>query len=260
MLIAAAGPEPADERFKLAWSRLRELHADIVDEHCYARPDWFLSNTHRYDAYDRGGPKVFMGEYAAQSVATVSPKNRNNLECALAEAAYMTGLERNADVVRMASYAPLFANTEAWQWRPDLIWVDSLRVCPTANYYVQQLYCKNRGDTVLPTRIEGLQDPPGQPQPLYASAVRDDETREVIIKVVNPGSEPWAAELHLAGAGSVSSQAKQILLTGAGAEAENSMDKPRQVAPVESAVNVAGPDFGHTFPPYSFTVLRLQTQ
>ena len=95
-LVSAAGPSPDDSRFKFAWPKLRELHADIVDEHCYDKPDWFFNNTHRYDNYDRNGPKVFMGEYAAQSDAVVSVKNRNNLECALAEAAYMTGLERNA--------------------------------------------------------------------------------------------------------------------------------------------------------------------
>jgi hypothetical protein len=102
-LISSAGPSPDDRRFKFAWPKLRELKADIVDEHCYANPDWFFKNTHRYDDYDPNGPKVFMGEYAAQSDKVVSVKNRNNWECALAEAAYMTGLERNAAVVRMAS-------------------------------------------------------------------------------------------------------------------------------------------------------------
>src|SRR5262249_7922250 len=101
-LISGAGPGPADDRFQFAWPKLRELKADIVDEHCYARPDWFLDNVSRYDRYDRNGPKVFMGEYAAQSVKTVSPDNRNNWECALAEAAYMIGLEHNADVVVMS--------------------------------------------------------------------------------------------------------------------------------------------------------------
>lgn len=120
-LVSSAGPGPADDHFKYAWPKLRELNADIMDEHCYARPDWFFDNTHRYDSYDREGPKVFFGEYAAQSDRTVSVLNRNNLECALAEAAFMTGLERNAEVVRMASYAPLFAHAEGWQWTPDLI-------------------------------------------------------------------------------------------------------------------------------------------
>ncbi len=149
-IVSAAGPSPDDERFHFLWPRLNELKAEIVDQHCYANPLWFLSNTDRFDKYDRHGPKVFFGEYAAQSVAIVSTKNRNNLECAVAEAAYMTGMERNADVVRMASYAPLFANIDAWQWTPNLIWTDSLRVAPTPNYYVQQLFTRNRGDVVLP--------------------------------------------------------------------------------------------------------------
>jgi alpha-L-arabinofuranosidase len=149
-LVSASGPSPDDERFHFLWPQLSAMHADIVDQHCYANPIWFLTHSDRFDKYDRNGPKVFFGEYAAQSVAIVSTKNRNNLECALAEAAYMIGMERNADVVRMASYAPLFANIEAWQWTPNLIWTDSLRVVPTTNYYVQQLFAQHRGDSVLP--------------------------------------------------------------------------------------------------------------
>jgi alpha-N-arabinofuranosidase len=152
-LISAAGPAPGDERFDFLWPKLRELNADIVDEHCYANPVWFFSSANRYDKYDRKGPKVFMGEYAAQSVAIVSTKNRNNLECALSEAAFMTGLERNADVVTMASYAPLFAHIDGWQWTPNLIWTDNLRIYGTPNYYVQKLYSLNRGDVVLPVNL-----------------------------------------------------------------------------------------------------------
>ena len=109
-LVSGAGPLPADERFQFLWPQLRELNADIVDEHCYAMPDWFYAAATRYDDYARNGPKVFMGEYAAQSVDIVSPDNRNNLECALAEAAFMTGLERNSrrrgDVVLRAAVRP----------------------------------------------------------------------------------------------------------------------------------------------------------
>ena len=154
-LVSSAGPSPADERFKFAWPKLRELKADIVDEHCYANPIWFLSSTHRFDSYDRNGPKVFFGEYAAQSDKIVSVENKNNWDCALAEAAYMTGMERNADVVRMASYAPLFAHIDGWQWTPNLIWTDNLRVHGTPNYYVQQLFMHNRGDVVLPVQLAG---------------------------------------------------------------------------------------------------------
>jgi len=159
MLVSDAGPSPADDRFQYLWPRLCELKADVVDEHCYANPVWFLTNTRRYDNYDRKGPKVFMGEYAAQSVAIASPKNRNNLECALAEAAFMTGLEHNADVVRMASYAPLFAHMDAWQWTPNLIWCDNLHVYGTPSYYVQQLFSRNRGDVVLPVALAGAELP-----------------------------------------------------------------------------------------------------
>ena len=131
MLVSAAGPSPEDDRFKFLWTKLRAAKADIIDEHSYAKPAWFFDNAHRYDHYDRAGPKVFMGEYAAQSVGIVSVKNRNTMECALAEAAFLTGLERNTDVVRMASYAPLFAHAEAWQWTPNLLWTDNLHLVRT---------------------------------------------------------------------------------------------------------------------------------
>src|SRR5579863_8741057 len=138
-LVVAAGPAPAGEPFESMWTTWRQLHADIVDEHYYMSPEWFLTNTGRYDHYDRSGPKVFAGEYAAQTVGTTSSENRNNWNTALSEAAFMTGLERNADVVRMASYAPLLAHVDAWQWKPDAIWFDNLRSFGTTDYYVQRV-------------------------------------------------------------------------------------------------------------------------
>jgi len=259
MLVSDSGPSPADDRFKFLWPKLREAHADIVDEHCYDKPLWFFTNTTRYDHYDRNGPKVFMGEYAAQSVATVSVKNRNNLECALAEAAYLTGLERNADVVRMASYAPLFANAEAWQWTPDLIWVNSLSVYGTPNYYVQQLYSRNRGDVVLPVELHGVEAPPSQIQRLYSSAVRDDQTGEIILKIVNPGAEATTAKINLAGLTKVGANARSTVLAGANLTDVNSFDSPRRIAPVESEFHPSAPQFAKTFPALSFTVLRLSS-
>ncbi len=252
-LVSAAGPEPADERFKFAWSKLRELHADIIDEHSYALPDWFFSNTHRYDSYDRNGPKVFMGEYAAQSVAVVSTKNRNNLECALAEAAYLTGLERNADVVRMASYAPLFSNTEAWQWTPDLIWVDSLHLDLTPNYFVQQMYSCNRGDEILPT---DLSDAPEKQ--LFATSTHDDQTGEIILKVVNRSDAEAPVEIKLAGG--TASEAKATVLTSSNLHDANTIGRPAVVQPKESSVTISGNDFTQNFAPWSFTVLRIKTQ
>jgi alpha-L-arabinofuranosidase len=250
-LVSAAGPSPDDDRFKFAWPKLRELHADIVDEHCYANPSWFFENTHRYDTYDRNGPKVFFGEYAAQSDYTVSVKNRNNLECALAEAACMTGLERNGDVVRMASYAPLFANAEAWQWTPDLIWVDSLRVCRTPNYYVQQLFSLNHGDVVLPVKLDS---PPGAK--LFASATRDNASGEIILKIVNGDKTSVSVQLTLAGLGKISPDAKLTVLAGEPGD-ENSFAEPQKISPKETVLKVSGPELQHEFPANSLTILRL---
>ncbi|HZI25296.1 MAG TPA: alpha-L-arabinofuranosidase C-terminal domain-containing protein, partial [Chryseolinea sp.] len=125
VIVSSVGPFPDGELFDFAAKELKDLNAEIVDEHYYRNPEWFLENSNRYDNYDRKGPKIFAGEYAAQSVATVSPDNKNNWKCAMSEAAFMTGLERNADIVYMASYAPLLAHAEGWQWTPDLIWFDN---------------------------------------------------------------------------------------------------------------------------------------
>jgi alpha-L-arabinofuranosidase len=259
-LIAAAGPSPDDDRFKFLWGRLRELKADIVDEHCYARPDWFLNNTHRYDNYDRQGPKVFMGEYAAQSQNTLSPKNRNNLECALAEAAYLTGLERNADVVRMASYAPLFANQDAWQWTPDLIWVNNLNVVATPNYYVQQMFSRNRGDQLLPIKLSvPIESAASGAQPqLFASATWEIASRQVILKVVNPSRSSADTDLKLAGAVLVEPDIHATVLIADDQTVVNSFEQPRKVVPDETTISNGSTHFSHQFPALSMTVLRLQ--
>ncbi|HEY3761634.1 MAG TPA: alpha-L-arabinofuranosidase C-terminal domain-containing protein [Verrucomicrobiae bacterium] len=259
-LISAAGPLPADERFNFIWAKLRELgNADIVDEHCYANPAWFFTNTHRYDDYDRKGPKVFMGEYAAQSVAMVSVKNRNTLECALSEAAYLTGLERNADVVRMASYAPLFGHTEAWQWTPNLIWVDNLRIYGTPNYYVQQLFSRNRGDVILPTHLEGTRKSSSGIENLYASAVRDDRAKEIILKVINPTAKPISAAINLPGVSRITGGSETVL-AGLDLQDVNSLDEPTRVAPKTRVLKAFRSGSTHAFPGYSMTVLRLKTR
>lgn len=252
-LVSAAGPEPADERFKQAWAKLPALHADIIDEHCYARPDWFFDNAHRYDSYARTGPKVFMGEYAAQSVATVNVKNRNTFECALAEAAFMTGLERNADVVRMASYAPLFANVHAWQWTPDMIWADGLRVMLTPNYHVQRLFAVNRGDRVLTTTIGSPSD--AERKRLYASATWDSASRSVILKLVNATGESARPTISLHGAQAVAEGTEVIL--HAPLAAMNTMDDPTSVAPQTRVFTPKAAEFAYEIPANAFVVLRL---
>ena len=251
-LVSSAGPDPADKRFQFAWTNLAKLPADIIDEHCYAQPDWFYNNTHRFDRYDRNGPKVFFGEYAAQSDKIVSVNNRNNLECALAEAAYMTGLERNGDVVRMASYAPLFASTEAWQWKPDLIWVDNFEVCLTPNYYVQKMFAGNAGDSTVPLQLSA----PDRSR-LFASATRDAAAGEVILKVVNGDSTVAAVKLQFNGLKKIAAPISVATLAGNLTD-ENILGKPEKIAPQESKLDNTAPDFEYTFPADSLTVLRLK--
>lgn len=252
-LVSSAGPGPDDAHFHFAWPKLRELRADLVDEHCYSRPDWFFKAATRYDGYDRKGPGVFFGEYAAQSDHTCSIHNRNDLECAIAEAACMTGLERNGEVVRMASYAPLFAHEDAWQWKPDLIWVNNLACLATPSYHVQRLFANNPGDETIPFQLDA-----GTAGPLFASATRDRRSGDTILKVVNGGDAP--ATVVLAGIAPSGSPARVFTLTGARRTDENTFDAPARVAPKEDRIPVTAPGFSHTFPAWSLTVLRLPAE
>lgn len=254
-LITSAGPSPDGERFDFLWASMRELKADIVDEHYYMAPKWFLENAGRYDNYPRNGPKVFAGEYAAQSSGVAKPDNRNNWECALSEAAFITGLERNADVVTMSSYAPLFGHVEGWQWTPNMIWFDNLRSYGTPNYYVQKLFSANRGTTILPVLLDGLTKN-GQGN-LFASASLDKQSGEVILKVVNPASSKREIRINLAGAKSIEKNAKAFVLANSDLKAENSLDEPMKVAPSEQSFPVSSGEFAFTLAPNSLTVLRV---
>ncbi len=257
-LISSAGPSPNDERFHYLWGELRRLGADIVDEHYYMPPKWFRDNAGRYDEYPRTGPKVFAGEYAAQSVRTVSPDNKNNWECALSEAAFMTGLERNADVVQMASYAPLFAHLDAWQWTPNLIWFDNLRSYGTPNYYVQKLFSANRGTRVLSVQLNG--SPKNGQQNLFASASLDDKTGEVVLKIVN--TEAASKEVHIAltGASKLAQTAKAFVLASEDLNAENSLDNARKLSPVEQTMPISSGRVVAKLSPNSLTVLRVSVK
>ncbi|MBK6477509.1 MAG: carbohydrate binding domain-containing protein [Saprospiraceae bacterium] len=196
-IISGTGPFAEGELFESAEKELTKLKPEIVDEHYYKNPQWFLDNAGRYDNYDRARYKIFAGEYAAQSVATVSPDNRNTWECALAEAAFMTGLERNADVVYMSSYAPLFAHVNRWQWTPDLIWFDNLTAFGTANYYVQKMYATNTGTKTLSIKSNG-QNMTGQ-HGLYGTASVDEDQHIVIVKIVNVQTQDVNVEIKLQG-------------------------------------------------------------
>lgn len=155
-IISSAGPLPDDSLWHFAWDKFRSgTPADVVDEHYYVPPRWLLEHGDRYASYDRTGPKIFVGEFAGHE-----SNRHNDLRSALSEAAYMTSLWRNADVVAMASYAPLFAKAGHVQWRPDLIWFDNSRVALTPNYFAQAQFAGNRPDTVFPTEVSAAQDHP----------------------------------------------------------------------------------------------------
>lgn len=257
-IISALGPAPAGKEFDLLNTTFRSLGADILDEHYYAAPKWFRDNARRYDNYDRKGPKIFAGEYAAQSVATVSPQNRNNWECALSEAAFMTGLERNADVVNMASYAPLFAHVEGWQWTPNLIWFDNQKSYATPNYYVQQLFSLNKGTDVVPLTLNN-EAVAGQ-NDSYATACLDKNTNELVIKFVNTSRSAQNVSFKITGSKGYQKQAAITTLKADNKDAENSLTAPMAVSPVEGTVAISGNTLKLAVEPYSFTIVRLKNK
>ena len=195
-IVGSSGPHSEGNDFNYLWPEMTRLKVDLVDEHFYRPEDWFLAQGSRYDNYDRKGPKVFAGEYACHG----NGRKWNHFNAALMEAAFMTGLERNADIVHMATYAPLFAHVEGWQWRPDLIWFDNLKSVGTVSYYVQQLYATYKGTNMLKLTmnkkpVTGSEDQNG----LFASAVLDKDSNEIIVKVANVSDEPQALSIKIDG-------------------------------------------------------------
>jgi alpha-L-arabinofuranosidase len=255
-LVNSVGPDPEGDKFNFLNDTLRKMKADFLDEHYYRSPEWFLANAGRYDHYDRQGPKIFAGEYAAQSVATVSPLNKNNWKCALAEAAFMTGLERNADVVNMASYAPLFAHVSGWQWTPDLIWFDNLHSYGTPDYYVQKMYSNNRGTNEVPILLnnEALTGKDS----LYAAACVDATTHELILKLVNTADRSVEKQVRLEGVKKTASKGNIVVLQADRYDQENSLQQPLALSPKQQEIDVKGGTVNLTLAPYSFTVVHIK--
>jgi len=255
-IVSGTGPSPDGKFFDYAAKELKKLNAQIVDEHYYANPDWFFKNATRYDNYDRNSYKIFAGEYAAQSVYTCSPDNRNNWKCALSEAAFMTGLERNAEVVHLCSYAPLFAHVDGWQWTPDLIWFDNLKSFGTTNYYVQKMFSNNKGTQVL-SILQGNKPLTGQ-DGLYASAAFDQNSNEIILKLVNSSSKNQSVNIALEGAKKLAGKGKLIVLKSDDLSKVNSLDQPTLVSPVEQELIIKGKKLNQVLSPNSFTVIRIK--
>ena len=256
-IIGSSGPNSEGDQFDYLWPEMKKLKVDLVDEHFYRPESWFLAEGMRYDKYDRKGPKVFAGEYACHGRG----KKWNHFNAALLEAAFMTNIERNADIVHMATYAPLFAHVEGWQWRPDMIWFDNLKSVRTCSYYVQQLYSHNKGTNVIPLTMDkkpvGGQE--GQ-DGLFASAVWDNNTKEYIVKVINTSDKAQPITLDFKGLKKKNklTNGKCITFHSANPDADNTVDNPNVVLPKESKVSIEGTVFNtevgaKTFAIYKFT-------
>lgn len=242
-IVGTSGPDSEGKMFEKGWKAMKEQKADLVDEHFYRNEQWFLGTAPkdrypncgalRYDNYDRKSPKVFAGEYACHG----SGKKWNHFETSLYEAAFMTGIERNADIVEMATYAPLFAHVEGWQWRPDMIWYDNLRMFKSVSYYVQQLYAMNKGTNVLSLTMDKkpVAGQPGQ-DGLFASSVFDKTTGEILIKVINTSKQAQSITLNLQGIKGNRTAETLTLSHNGSMDDENTLDNPEKIKPVAGSV------------------------
>jgi alpha-L-arabinofuranosidase len=254
-LVSGTGPSPDGTYFDYAWKELKKLQPAFVDEHYYKPPSWFYENVSRYDSYERNGAKVFAGEYAAHVKGNpAEAEGMNCWESALAEAAFMTGLERNADVVQMASYAPLLAHTDAWQWRPDLIWFDNLKAIPTPNYFVQKMFSTNKGTEVVRITENGRAV---NTDSLYSSAVLDKQHNELIIKIINNSSIAQTVEINVQGLKLAKVNTALLQIATDNLSAYNKLSELDKLKPVEKAINLTASKFNQQLPSYSFTVFKI---
>ena len=250
-VIGSAGPSPDGKDFEYGWKEMKRLKTDLVDEHYYKNPQWFLANANRYDNYDRKSPKVFAGEYACH------PTNRkNNFESALCEAAFMTGFERNADIVQMCTYAPLFAHVEGWQWRPDMIWFDNLRSVKSPNYYVQQLYGMHAGTNVLTTRENKL--PLAGQNGLFASSAIDKTKNEIILKIANTSTETRKVVYTFNGLKKAERIGSHTILISKNMDDENTLDNPTTIIPTEKEIKTTGNTIEIELVPKSFNLITFK--
>ena len=262
-IVGTSGPSPDDKdgkEFTYGWKEMTRLKADLVDEHFYRDQDWFLSQAGRYDSYSRKGPKVFAGEYAChikggdQNVPIDVPTGKNTFEAALCEAAFMTGLERNADIVWMATPAPLFAHVDGWQWRPDEIWMDNLSTMRTPTYWVQQMYGVNAGTNVLKMTegksvIAGLDG-------MYATACYDKNTKQYILKIANTNAEAKDITVTFKGIKSLP-DGKVTTLHHDNPDAINTLENKNVVAPKTGSVKAEGNVLKVSVPAKTFAVYRF---
>ena len=232
----------------IATAPIKSMKPDVLDEHFYMSSEQSFSDANHYDKTDRGGPKIFVGEWA-----TREGEPTPNLEAALGDAAWMTGMERNSDIIIMASYAPLFVNVNpgGMQWETDLIGYDALASYGSPSYWAQVLFAKYLGTEVVASTLSDA-----GPR-VYASVTRDENKRKLFVKVVNASSDAKALNITLNSATKVIREATFITLSGKSPNATNSITNPKAVEPVERKISIAGPRFTQSFAPYSINVLEV---
>lgn len=242
-VVGTSGPFYEGTDYVEGWGIARKLGVDLIDEHYYVTPGWFIHNQDYYDKYSRDGSKVYLGEYASHL-----PGRPNNLETALSEALHLNNLERNGDVVAMSSYAPLFAKEGFTQWNPDLIYFTNTEVKLTPGYYVQHLYGNTPGDEYIPANLQYSSNDPGVIKRVSTSIVKNSKTNELIVRAVN--LLPVTAHIRLnLGSFPVKNNIQKTVLTGDPAD--------RKVKPVtgEAQLQESTPE---NLPPYSLTVWRIK--
>ena len=245
IVIGTVGPFANGDDFDKGWKLAENLKVPVLDEHYYTSPEWFIANQYRYDSYNRNSSKVYLGEYASWG---------NKLRNAIAEAAYMTALERNGDIVRLSSYAPLFAKNNFTQWKTDMIFFDNVKVSPTPNYYVQKMFSVNTGDVYFSNVI--AKD--NKDSALAASCVQDSKTGDIILKLVNFGNEIKTMKVNLSRFKKINSEAEQTILTGT-PDAENNLENPDNILPLSAAFKILK-NFDYQCAPMSLTVIRIKTK
>jgi alpha-N-arabinofuranosidase len=257
----------------IADQRIPNAKVEIVDEHFYVNPSRFFNMANQYDNADRNGPKIYVGEYAVNSGV-----GNGNLLGALSEAVFMMNMEKNSDIVKMCSYAPLFENVNSREWEVNLIRFDNSRVSGRTSYEVQKLFSENKPDQILKTEVSadnvnlpatssnrggrgdagfgGRGGSTGVKQ-LYALAGMDNKKKELVIKAVNPTSETVNGTIKVNGLANPGQNVKVITLGHASNTAENTLENPKEVKPVEKTISISGSEFKYDFSPNSLTILRI---
>ena len=235
----------------IATTPLKRMRPDVLDDHYYKRADQFFADVKHYDNVDRNGPKIFVGEWATREGSPTT-----NMGAALGDAAWMTGMERNSDLIVMASYAPLFVNVNpgGMQWESDLIGYDALTSYGSPGYYAQTMFAKYLGTEVPTSSVDG------DTQRFFYSVTRDPAKDEVYLKLVNASSSSQPIAVEIAGVGSIANSATLVTLTGASLAQTNTITTSTQIVPVQTTLKSVGLKFDHIIPPYSIQVIQLQTK